>query len=162
MNREDELFIAKKTAEKAGYKVTLPGAAPAAPAEPAAQPAGDGAAPAPTTQVPRFRTMSRSDYAARQGQQQAGSQRPSMADRLATLAAAAKTAEAHGYHIRKATPEEIAARQAAQTPTPAEPAPAPAPAAPAEPTPAAPAAPAAPEKKTNPYLSAAARFMRQD
>lgn len=157
MNREDELFIAKKTAEKAGYKVTLPGAAPAAPAEPA--PAGDGAAPAPTTQVPRFRTMSRTDYAARQGQQQAGSQRPSMADRLATLAAAAKTAEAHGYHIRKATPEEIAARQAAQTPAPAEPAPAPAPAAPAEPTPAA---PAAPEKKTNPYLSAAARFMRQD
>ena len=161
MNREDELFIAKKTAEKAGYKVTLPGAAPAAPAEPA-QPAGDGAAPAPTTQVPRFRTMSRTDYAARQGQQQAGSQRPSMADRLATLAAAAKTAEAHGYHIRKATPEEIAARQAAQNPAPAEPAPAPAPAAPAEPTPAAPAAPAAPEKKTNPYLSAAARFMRQD
>lgn len=161
MNREDELFIAKKTAEKAGYKVTLPGAAPVAPAEPA-QPAGDGAAPAPTTQVPRFRTMSRTDYAARQGQQQAGSQRPSMADRLATLAAAAKTAEAHGYHIRKATPEEIAARQAAQTPAPAEPAPAPAPAAPAEPTPAAPATPAAPEKKTNPYLSAAARFMRQD
>lgn len=159
MNREDELFIAKKTAEKAGYKVTLPGAAPAAPVEPA-QPAGDGAAPAPTSQVPKFRTMSRADYAARQGQQQAGSQRPSMADRLATLAAAAKTAEAHGYHIRKATPEEIAARQAAQTPAPAEPAPAPA--APAATTPAAPAAPAAPEKKTNPYLSAAARFMRQD
>ena len=73
MNKEDELFLAKKTAEEAGYTVIMPnerkgGAqAPQAPAAPAA---------------PR--------------------RAPSIADQLEQLAQAARTAEAAGYRIRKA------------------------------------------------------------
>ena len=111
MNREDELFIAKKTAERAGYKVTMPNAAeqPAEPPAPAAAPAKPG-----------IRHMSRAEYEARKN----GQQVPSFADRLDRLAQAARTAEEAGYRIRKMTPADRAAQQAA---APAAPAAAPAP-----------------------------------
>lgn len=152
---DDKIFAAKKRAERAGYKVIMPGeggtAAPAA--TPATQTAPTGK---PT------HTMSRQAYAQRVG---GPANRLSMADRLSQLAQAAKTAEEAGYRVRKATPEERAALKAQQTApaapaaTPAqEPAPAATPAP--ETTPAAP--PAEPEKKPNPYFAAAARFCKQE
>lgn len=158
---DDKIFAAKKRAERAGYKVIMPGeggnTAPAQ--EPATQTAPTGK---PT------HTMSRQAYAQRVG---GPANRLSMADRLSQLAQAAKTAEEAGYRVRKATPEERAALKAQQTApaaptaTPAqEPAPAATPAP--ETTPAAPPAeppkPAEPEKKPNPYFAAAARFCKQE
>jgi len=152
MNKEDELFIAKKTAERAGYKVTMPGAAPAGEGTPA--PAGK---PAP-------RHMSRAEYDARKN----GQPVPSFADRLERLALAARTAEEAGYTVRKMTAADRAAQQqaaqqatpapapAAEPPKPAEPAPAPAP----EATPAAP--PAEEKPKTPAWLANASRFMGKD
>lgn len=152
MNKEDELFIAKKTAERAGYKVTMPGAAPA----------GDGA-PAPAGK-PAPRHMSRAEYDARKN----GQAVPSFADRLERLAQAARTAEEAGYTVRKMTAADRAALQqaaqqaapapapAAEPPKPAEPAPAPAP----EATPAAP--PAEDKPKTPAWLANASRFMGKE
>lgn len=154
---DDKIFAAKKRAERAGYKVIMPGeAGNTAPAqEPATQTAPTGK---PT------HTMSRQAYAQRVG---GPANRLSMADRLSQLAQAAKTAEEAGYRVRKATPEERAALKAQQTAPAANPAPAPAadpaPAPAATPAPAAPAAtPAEPEKKPNPYFAAAARFCKQE
>lgn len=161
---DDKIFAAKKRAERAGYKVIMPGeGGAAAPAqEPATQTAPTGK---PT------HTMSRQAYAQRVG---GPANRLSMADRLSQLAQAAKTAEEAGYRVRKATPEERAALKAQQTAPAANPAPAPAanqaPAPAATPaqetTPAAPPAeppkPAEPEKKPNPYFAAAARFCKQE
>ena len=154
---DDKIFAAKKRAERAGYKVIMPGeggnTAPAQ--EPSTQTAPTGK---PT------HTMSRQAYAQRAG---GPANRLSMADRLSQLAQAAKTAEEAGYRVRKATPEERAALKAQQTApaapaaTPAqEPAPAPAATPAPETTPAAP--PAEPEKKPNPYFAAAARFCKQE
>jgi hypothetical protein len=161
---DDKIFAAKKRAERAGYKVIMPGeggnTTPAQ--EPATQTAQTGK---PT------HTMSRQAYAQRVG---GPANRLSMADRLSQLAQAAKTAEEAGYRVRKATPEERAALKAQQTAPAANPAPAtaanpaPAPAATPAPetTPAAPPAeppkPAEPEKKPNPYFAAAARFCKQE
>ena len=145
---DDKIFAAKKRAERAGYKVIMPGeAGNTAPAqEPATQTAPAGK---PT------HTMSRQAYAQRVG---GPANRLSMADRLSQLAQAAKTAEEAGYRVRKATPEERAALKAQQTAPAAAPAPAATPAP--ETTPAAP--PAEPEKKPNPYFAAAARFCKQE
>lgn len=52
MNKEDELFIAKKTAERAGYKVTMPGAAPAGDGAPAPAPAPAAEPPKPAEPAP--------------------------------------------------------------------------------------------------------------
>lgn len=147
MNREDELFIAKKTAERAGYKVTMPNAAE--------QPAETPAAAAPAK--PGIRHMSRAEYEARKN----GQQVPSFADRLDRLAQAARTAEEAGYRIRKMTPADRAAQQAA---APAAPAPAAAPATPPAEKPAETPAPAAeppkPEEKKFPsFMQNATRFM---
>lgn len=154
---DDKIFAAKKRAERAGYKVIMPGeGGNTAPAQaPATQTAPTGK---PT------HTMSRQAYAQRVG---GPANRLSMADRLSQLAQAAKTAEEAGYRVRKATPEERAALKAQQT-APAAPAQEPAPAATPAPetTPAAPPAeppkPAEPEKKPNPYFAAAARFCKQE
>ena len=90
MNKEDELFIAKKTAERAGYKVTMPGPAP--------------------------RHMSRAEYDARKN----GQPVPSFADRLERLALAARTAEEAGYTVRKMTAADRAAPPVEEKPkTPA-------------------------------------------
>lgn len=148
---DDKIFAAKKRAERAGYKVIMPGEAgnttqPAAPTAPAA-PTGK-----PT------HTMSRQAYSQRVG---GPANRLSMADRLSQLAQAAKTAEEAGYRVRKATPEERAALKAQQT-APAAPAQEPAPAATPATPPAEPPKPAEPEKKPNPYFAAAARFCKQE
>ena len=150
---DDKIFAAKKRAERAGYKVIMPGeGGTATPAQEPTAPTGK-----PT------HTMSRQAYAQRAG---GPANRLSMADRLSQLAQAAKTAEEAGYRVRKATPEERAAVKAQQTApaaTPAAtPAQEPAPAATPAPqtTPAAP--PAEPEKKPNPYFAAAARFCKQE
>ena len=158
---DDKIFAAKKRAERAGYKVIMPGEAgnTTQTQEPATQTASTGK---PT------HTMSRQAYAQRVG---GPANRLSMADRLSQLAQAAKTAEEAGYRVRKATPEERAALKAQQTAPAAPaatPAQAPAPAATPAPetTPAAPPAeppkPAEPEKKPNPYFAAAARFCKQE
>ena len=90
MNREDELFIAKKTAERAGYKVTMP---------------DERRAP----ERPRFNRMSRDEYNNRINRAPQRTFDPnSTAGRLSTLAVAAKTAEDAGYTVRKATPLEQA------------------------------------------------------
>lgn len=135
MNREDQLFIAKKTAERAGYKVTMP---------------DENKAP----ERPRFNRMSREEYNNRINR---ASQRPanpdSVAGQLSQLALAAKTAEEAGYTIRKATPVEQAKQVAQdagytvvkkdeQTP-PAQP-------------------PKAEEQPKNPYLTAAAKFLQRE
>lgn len=92
MNKEDELFIAKKTAERAGYKVTTPVAAPA----------------------PRY--MPRAEYNVRRN----GQSVPSFADRLERIALAARTAEEAGYTVRKMTAADHAAPPAEEKPkTPA-------------------------------------------
>lgn len=162
---DDKIFAAKKRAERAGYKVIMPGedgnTAPAQ--EPTTQPATQTAPTGKPTH-----TMSRQAYAQRVG---GPANRLSMADRLSQLAQAAKTAEEAGYRVRKATPEERAAMKAQQTAPVApaqDPAPAPAPAATPAPeatpaaTPAEPPKPAEPEKKPNPYFAAAARFCKQE
>lgn len=139
---DDKIFAAKKRAERAGYKVIMPGeGGTTTPAQEPTAPTGK-----PT------HTMSRQAYAQRVG---GPANRLSMADRLSQLAQAAKTAEEAGYRVRKATPEERAALKAQQT-APAAPAATPAP----QTTPAAP--PAEPEKKPNPYFAAAARFCKQE
>jgi hypothetical protein len=95
MNREDQLFIAKKTAERAGYKVTMP---------------DERRAPDRS----RFNRMSREEYNNRINR---APQRPanpdSVAGQLSQLALAARTAEEAGYKVRKATPVEQA-KQVAQ------------------------------------------------
>ena len=149
---DDKIFAAKKRAERAGYKVIMPGEA-------------GNTAPAAR---PRY-TMSRQAYAQRTG---GPANRLSMAGQLSQLAQAAKTAEDAGYKVRKATPEERVALKA-QQPTPmadqlsklaqaaktAE-------NAGYKVRKAAPAAPqtsrAEPEKKPNPYFAAAARFCKQE
>jgi hypothetical protein len=151
---DDKIFAAKKRAERAGYKVIMPGEGGAT--TPAQEPTAQTGKPT--------HTMSRQAYAQRVG---GPANRLSMADRLSQLAQAAKTAEEAGYRVRKATPEERAALKAQQT-APAAPAQEPAPAATPAPetTPAAPPAeppkPAEPEKKPNPYFAAAARFCKQE
>ena len=90
---DDKIFAAKKRAERAGYKVIMPGEA------------GNTA--------PRH-TMSRQAYAQRAG---GPANRLSMSGQLSQLAQAAKTAEDAGYKVRKATPAAPAAPQTA----PAEP-----------------------------------------
>ena len=147
MNKEDELFIAKKTAERAGYKVTMPGAAPA----------GDGA-PAPAGK-PAPRHMSRAEYDARKN----GQAVPSFADRLERLALAARTAEEAGYTVRKMTAADRAAQQQAAAPAPAAEPPKPAEATPAPAPEATPAAPPAEDKpKTPAWLANASRFMGKE
>ena len=95
MNREDELFIAKKTAERAGYKVTMP---------------DENKAP----ERPRFNRMSREEYNNRINRTpQKPSNPDSVATQLSQLALAARTAEEAGYTIRKATPVDQA-KQVAQ------------------------------------------------
>lgn len=143
---DDKIFAAKKRAERAGYRVIMPGEA------------GNQTQTAPTSTEPGTQagrpthTLSRQAYAQRLG---GPANRLSMADRLSQLAQAAKTAEDAGYRVRKATPEERAAMKTQQT-APAAPAQDPAPAA----TQATP--PAEPEKKPNPYFAAAARFCKQE
>ena len=90
MNREDELFIAKKTAERAGYKVTMP----------------DERRDADRS---RFNRMSREEYNNRMNRAPQRTFDPnSTAGQLSQLALAAKTAEDAGYTVRKATPLEQA------------------------------------------------------
>jgi len=156
---DDKIFAAKKRAERAGYKVIMPGEAgnTATAQAPETQPATQTAPAGKPTH-----TMSRQAYAQRVG---GPANRLSMADRLSQLAQAAKTAEEAGYRVRKATPEERAAMKAQQTAPAApaqDPAPAPAPAATPAATPAEPPKPAEPEKKPNPYFAAAARFCKQE
>ena len=148
---DDKIFAAKKRAERAGYKVIMPGEA--------------------GNMAPRH-TMSRQAYAQRDG---GPANRLSMAGQLSQLAQAAKTAEDAGYKVRKATPEERVALKA-QQPTPmADQLSKLAQAAKTaenagykvrKATPAAPAtsqtSPAEPEKKPNTYLAAAARFCKQE
>ena len=145
---DDKIFAAKKRAERAGYKVIMPGEA------------GNTA--------PRH-TMSRQAYAQRVG---GPANRLSMAGQLSQLAQAAKTAEDAGYKVRKATPEERVALKA-QRPTPmadqlSQLAQAAKTAEDAgykvrKAAPAAPqTSPAEPEKKPNPYFAAAARFCKQE
>ena len=145
---DDKIFAAKKRAERAGYKVIMPGEA------------GNTA--------PR-RTMSRQAFAQRAG---GPANRLSMAGQLSQLAQAAKTAEDAGYKVRKATPEERVALNA-QRPTPtADQLSKLAQAAKtaenagyrvrkATPT-TQQTSPAEPEKKPNPYFAAAARFCKQE
>ena len=76
---DDKIFAAKKRAERAGYKVIMPGEA------------GNTA--------PRH-TMSRQAFAQRAG---GPANRLSTAGQLSQLAQAAKTAENAGYKVRKAT-----------------------------------------------------------
>lgn len=149
---DDKIFAAKKRAERAGYKVIMPGEAGNT------APAATQTAPAAPTGKPTH-TMSRQAYAQRAG---GPANRLSMADRLSQLAQAAKTAEEAGYRVRKATPEERAALKAQQTAPAAAPAQEPAPAATPAAPPAEPPKPAEPEKKPNPYFAAAARFCKQE
>lgn len=135
MNREDQLFIAKKTAERAGYKVTMP---------------DENKAP----ERPRFNRMSREEYNNRINRtSQKPSNPDSVAAQLSQLALAAKTAEEAGYTIRKATPDEqtkqvtqdagyTVTKKDEQTP-PLEP-------------------PKTDEKPKNPYLTAAAKFLQSE
>lgn len=86
MDREDELFIAKKTAERAGYKVEMPKAAPS-------------------------RSSTIADNAARIAalKQRMGAAEPrSTAADLEKLAMAARTAEKAGFAVRKMTDVEQA------------------------------------------------------
>ena len=76
---DDKIFAAKKRAERAGYKVIMPGEA------------GNTA--------PRH-TMSRQAFAQRAG---GPANRLSTAGQLSQLAQAARTAENAGYKVRKAT-----------------------------------------------------------
>ena len=145
---DDKIFAAKKRAERAGYKVIMPGEA------------GNTA--------PRH-TMSRQAFAQRAG---GPANRLSTAGQLSQLAQAAKTAEDAGYKVRKATPEERVALKA-QQPTPmADQLSILAQAAKtaenagyrvrkATPT-TQHTSPAEPEKKPNPYFAAAARFCKQE
>lgn len=91
---DDKIFAAKKRAERAGYKVIMPGEA-------------GNTAPA----ARQRHTMSRQAYAQRVG---GPANRLSMAGQLSQLAQAAKTAEDAGYKVRKAVP-------AAPQTSPAEP-----------------------------------------
>lgn len=139
---DDKIFAAKKRAERAGYKVIMPGEA------------GNTA--------PRH-TMSRQAFAQ-------PANRLSTAGQLSQLAQAARTAEDAGYKVRKATPEERVALKA-QQPTPmadqlsklaqaaktAENAGYRVRKATAPQT-----SPAEPEKKPNSYFAAAARFCKQE
>lgn len=134
MNREDELFIAKKTAERAGYKVTMP---------------DERRAP----ERPRFNRMSRDEYNNRINR---APQRPSnpdsVAGQLSQLARAARTAEEAGYTVRKATPVEQAkmvAQDAGYKVVKKD-----------EQTP--PAQPPKNEQPKNPYLTAAAKFLQRE
>lgn len=95
MNLEDELFIAKKTAERAGYKVIMP---------------------SQRSQIDDNRA--RIDAAkARLGARPAA---PTVADNLEKLAVAARTAERAGYTIRKAGTQAPAAKPAPTADAPAK------------------------------------------
>lgn len=85
MNREDELFIAKKTAERAGYRVTMP---------------DDKKGQVKTDRVARRAHLDRDMYSA-----------PSFADQLERLAQAARTAEEAGYRVRAMSQSERNAYQ---------------------------------------------------
>lgn len=91
MNREDELFIAKKTAERAGYRVTMP---------------DDKKEQIKTDRVARRAHLDRNTYSA-----------PSFADHLERLAQAARTAEEAGYHVRMMSQSERNAYQSKRTDT---------------------------------------------
>lgn len=85
MNREDELFIAKKTAERAGYTVTMP---------------TDKKERIKTDRVVQRARMYHNTCSA-----------PSFADHLERLAQSARTAEEAGYRVRAMSQSERNAYQ---------------------------------------------------